>query len=102
MLATDAFIEGLPKAELHMHLEGSIEPELMLELASRNDISLEWTSAEALRKAYEFNNLQSFLDLYYAGCKVLVKEQDFFDMAAAYLQRAQRDNVIHCEVFLGL
>jgi adenosine deaminase len=99
--ASDAFIAGLPKAELHMHLEGSIEPELMLALARRNGIALPWPDADALRAAYRFSNLQSFLDLYYAGCQVLQQEQDFYDMTMAYLRRARQDNVLRAEVFLA-
>ncbi len=98
----DAFIAALPKAELHMHLEGSIEPELMLELAARNHIALPWASADALRAAYRFTNLQSFLDLYYAGCQVLQQEQDFYDMTLSYLRRAHADRVLRAEVLLGL
>ena len=97
----DAFIAGLPKAELHMHLEGSIEPELMLNLAHRNGIKLPWQDADALRAAYRFSNLQSFLDLYYAGCQVLLREQDFYDLTMAYLQRARAENVLRAEVFLA-
>lgn len=84
-----------------MHLEGSLEPELLLELAQRNQIRLKWSSADELRSAYEFENLQAFLDLYYAGCEVLATEQDFYDLARAYLQRAQADGVIRAEVFIG-
>jgi adenine deaminase len=98
----DTFIAGLPKAELHMHLEGSIEPELMLALARRNDIPLPWATPDALRTAYRFADLQSFLDLYYAGCCVLLREQDFYDMTLAYLRRAHEDHVLRAEVFLGL
>jgi adenosine deaminase len=98
----EAFLAGLPKAELHMHLEGSIEPELMLDLARRNGIQLPWRSAPELRAAYRFANLQSFLDLYYAGCQVLLREQDFYDMTMAYLRRAHEDCVLRAEVFLGL
>lgn len=101
MHACDAFIDGLPKAELHMHLEGSLEPELMLALARRNAIALPWSAAEELRAAYRFDNLQSFLDLFWAGCRLLVQEQDFYDMTMAYLQRARADNVLHAEVFLA-
>jgi adenosine deaminase len=97
----ESFIAGLPKAELHMHLEGSIEPELMLTLAHRNGIVLPWDSADALRSAYRFDNLQSFLDLYYAGCQVLQHEQDFYDMTLAYLRRARADTVLRAEVFLA-
>lgn len=98
----DSFIDGLPKAELHLHLEGSIEPELLLDLARRNDVGLPWATADELRAAYRFVDLQSFLDLYWAGCRVLVREQDFYDMTMAYLRRARRDNVLHAELFLGM
>jgi len=96
-----AFIRGLPKAELHMHLEGSIEAELLLELAARNGLRPRWETPQALRSAYAFSNLQSFLDLYYEGCRVLVQERDFYDMTRAYLHRAHDDAVIRAEVFLG-
>lgn len=102
MIDPDAFIAGLPKAELHMHLEGSIEPELMLDLARRNGVSLPWSTADQLRAAYRFTDLQSFLDLYYAGCRVLLREQDFYEMTRAYLQRAHADHVVRAEIFLGL
>lgn len=98
----DAFIDGLPKAELHMHLEGSLEPELILDLSRRNGVTLPWASADALRAAYHFSDLQSFLDLYWTGCQVLMHEQDFYDMTMAYLRRARADNVLHAELFLGL
>lgn len=94
-------IQGMPKAELHMHLEGSIEPELMLELASRNGVDLAYRSVEELRAAYRFTDLQSFLDLYYDGCRVLRAERDFYDMTRAYLERARADNVVHAEVFIS-
>jgi adenine deaminase len=97
----DAFIRGLPKAELHMHIEGSIEPEMMLKLAERNRMRLRWNSAEALRSAYEFNNLQDFLDLYFEGCKVLITEADFYDVTRAYLDRAHADGVVRAELFIG-
>ena len=96
-----SFIRGLPKAELHMHLEGSIEAELLLELAGRNGLRPRWETPQALRSAYAFSNLQSFLDLYYEGCRVLVQERDFYDMTRAYLHRAHDDTVIRAEVFLG-
>lgn len=96
-----AFVAGLPKAELHMHLEGSIEPDLMFELAGRNGLALPWSSPEELRAAYDFADLQSFLDLYYQGCRVLVGEPDFHDMTMAYLRRAHAENIVHAEVFLG-
>lgn len=97
----DTFIRGLPKAELHMHLEGSIEAELLLELAARNGLRPRWQTPQALRSAYAFSDLQSFLDLYYEGCRVLVQERDFYDMTRAYLRRAHGDAVIRAEVFLG-
>ena len=84
-----------------MHLEGSLEPELMLELAGRNHYPLRWTSAAELRAAYQFTNLQSFLDLYYAGCEVLVTERDFYDLTRAYLRRAVADGVVRAELFMG-
>lgn len=101
MTRMDAFIRGLPKTELHMHLEGSLEPELMMQLAARNGCRLRWQSADDLRKAYQFSNLQSFLDLYYEGCQVLVHERDFYDLTRAYLKRAHEDGVIRAEMFLG-
>jgi len=101
MIDPDTFIRGLPKAELHMHLEGSIEPELLLQLADRNSVALPWDTPEALRAAYQFHNLQSFLDLYYAGCHVLADEEDFYTITRAYLQRAHADAVVRAEVFIG-
>jgi adenine deaminase len=96
---TDALIKRLPKCELHIHIEGSLEPEMMLALARRNGIKLPYESVDALRKAYSFRNLQYFLDIYYQGMSVLITEQDFYDLAFAYLQRAQADNVRHVEMF---
>jgi adenosine deaminase len=90
---------GMPKAELHIHIEGSLEPELIFALAQRNGVALSYPSVEALRAAYAFTDLQSFLDIYYAGASVLLKEQDFYDMTAAYLARAKADNVRHTEIF---
>jgi len=95
----DAYLRDIPKAELHMHLEGSLEPELMFELARRNGVSLPYPSVEAVRQAYVFSNLQSFLDIYYAGCRVLLHEQDFYDLTWAYLTRAAAQGVRHAEVF---
>ena len=92
-------LQQMPKAELHIHIEGSLEPELIFELAQRNGVKLAYESVESLRKAYAFDNLQSFLDIYYAGASVLLKEQDFYDMTMAYLQRAAIDNVRHAEIF---
>ncbi len=93
------FIRGLPKAELHVHIEGTLEPETIFALAERNGITLAYTSVEALRAAYAFGDLQSFLDIYYAGASVLLTADDFHDMAAAYLARARADNVIRAEIF---
>jgi adenosine deaminase len=95
------FIDGLPLAELHMHLEGALEPELMLTLARRNGVALAWTSVEEIRAAYRFSGLQSFLDLYFAGCGVLAGEQDFYDLTRDYLTRADADGIVRAEVFLG-
>ena len=92
-------VQQMPKAELHIHIEGSLEPELIFALAQRNGVSLAYASVDALRAAYAFSDLQSFLDIYYAGASVLLHEQDFYDMTAAYLQRAQADNVLHTELF---
>jgi adenosine deaminase len=97
----EAFIRGLPKTELHMHLEGSMEPETMFEMARRNGIALRWASPEALRAAYEFDGLPAFLDLYFEACAVLRTERDFHDVIEAYLRRARQDGVIHAEIFFG-
>jgi len=94
-----AFIAGLPKAELHIHIEGSLEPELMMTLAARNKVALRFGSIEDLRAAYKFSNLQDFLDLYYEGMRVLLHEQDFYDLAMAYLRKAASQNVRHAEIF---
>lgn len=95
----DNLIARLPKCELHIHIEGSLEPELMFALARRNGIKLPYDSVEALRGAYQFTQLQDFLDIYYRGMSVLIAEQDFFDLAWAYLRRAHADNVRHVEMF---
>lgn len=92
-------LRRMPKAELHMHIEGSLEPELLFAMGQRNGVPLAYPSVEALRQAYVFDNLQSFLDIYHAGTTVLKTEQDFFDMTCAYLERAQADNVVHTEIF---
>jgi len=92
-------LRRMPKAELHIHIEGSLEPELIFALAARNGVKLPYASVEELRRAYAFTNLQSFLDIYYAGASVLLKERDFYDMAWAYLERAAADNVVHTEMF---
>jgi adenosine deaminase len=93
------FIQSLPKAELHLHIEGTLEPEHMLALAERNGVALRYADAQAARDAYQFDNLQSFLDLYYEGMQVLRTEQDFRDLTFAYLERAHADNVVHAEIF---
>ncbi|AIU67367.1 adenosine deaminase [Vibrio coralliilyticus] len=93
------FIRQLPKVELHLHIEGSLEPEMMFELALRNQIALPFTTPEEVKAAYEFTNLQSFLDIYYQGANVLIHEQDFYDLTWAYLLRCKADNVIHTEIF---
>ena len=95
----ETLIRHMPKAELHLHIEGTLEPELMFELARRNGVQLRFKNVEALRKAYSFHNLQSFLDIYYEGARVLLQEQDFYDLARAYLERAARENVRHVEIF---
>lgn len=94
-----ALLRAMPKAELHMHIEGSLEPELIFALAQRNGVQLPYADVEALRAAYAFTDLQSFLDIYYAGASVLLHEQDFYDMAMAYLARAVEDSVVRTEIF---
>ncbi|WP_353143224.1 adenosine deaminase [Acinetobacter pragensis] len=92
-------IRALPKAELHVHIEGTFEPELMFEIAQRNQIAIPYQSVEEVRQAYNFHNLQSFLDIYYAGANVLIHEQDFYDLAWAYFEKCAEDNVVHTEMF---
>jgi adenosine deaminase len=92
-------LRRMPKAELHIHIEGSLEPELIFQMSARNGVQLPYASVEDLRRAYAFTDLQSFLDIYYAGASVLLREQDFFDMAWAYLKKAAADNVVHTELF---
>jgi adenosine deaminase len=94
-----SLIAGLPKVELHMHIEGALEPELMFTIAARHDLALKYDSVDALRKAYHFGNLQSFLDIYYEACSVLRHEQDFYELTMAYLQRAHAQHILHTEVF---
>jgi adenine deaminase len=94
-----AFVRGMPKAELHIHIEGSLEPEMMFELAKRNGVALRYASAEEARRAYDFGDLQSFLDLYYEGMQVLLHEQDFYDLTWSYLQKVSEQNVRHAEIF---
>lgn len=97
--AIDDLIRILPKAELHLHIEGSLEPEMMFRLAERNHIKLPYANVETLRAAYQFEDLQSFLDLYYSGASVLITEQDFYDLTWAYCERAHADKVVHAEIF---
>ncbi len=96
---TREWLDALPKIELHLHLEGSLEPELMFELAERNGISLPFTSVEEIRSAYNFRNLQDFLDIYYQGADVLLTEQDFYDLTRSYLLKCHKQNVVHVEPF---
>ena len=98
-MSLDAYIAGLPKAELHLHIEGSLEPELMFELGRRNAIALPFRTVEEVRAAYAFSNLQDFLDIYYQGANVLLTEEDFRDLASAYFERAAADRVAHAEMF---
>ena len=99
MSQLEKLVRALPKAELHLHIEGSLEPDMMFELAKRNGVSLTYASVDEIRAAYDFSNLQDFLDLYYQGMAVLQTEQDFYDLTAAYLARAAEDNVRHVEIF---
>ena len=99
MADIDGFIDGLPKAELHIHIEGSLEPELMFALARRNRVEIPFESPEEVRAAYDFSNLQDFLDIYYRGANVLLTEEDFRDLASAYFERAAADRVAHAEIF---
>ena len=92
-------IQSLPKAELHVHIEGTFEPELMFEIAQRNHVDIPYGSVDDLKKAYDFQNLQSFLDIYYAGANVLLHEQDFYDLTYAYFEKCKADNVVHAEIF---
>lgn len=93
------FIKNIPKAELHLHIEGTFEPELMFEIAQRNKINIKYKSIEELKQAYNFSNLQDFLDIYYEGANVLINEQDFYDLTWAYLQKVHSQNLIHTEIF---
>ncbi len=92
-------LRAMPKAELHIHIEGSLEPEMIFSLAKRNGLTLPYASVDELRRAYAFSNLQSFLDIYYAGASVLLTEQDFYELAGAYINKCAIDNVAHCEIF---
>jgi len=95
----EQYIQRIPKAELHIHIEGSFEPELMFQIAKRNQIDIKYKSVEEVKAAYKFQNLQDFLDIYYAGAGVLQKEQDFYDLTWAYIERAKAENVVHTELF---
>ena len=95
----EEFIKGIPKAELHLHIEGTLEPELMFEIARRNNFEIKHKSVQSLRDAYNFNNLQEFLDIYYEGASVLITEQDFYDMTWAYIEKAHSQKVLHAEIF---
>lgn len=97
--ALDRFIAGLPKAELHLHIEGSLEPEAMFEIGRRNKVALPFKTVDEVRAAYAFSNLQDFLDIYYAGAQVLLHEEDFYDLGLAYFRRAAADGVRHAEIF---
>jgi adenosine deaminase len=98
-VTTDSFIRGLPKAELHLHIEGTLEPEMMFDLAARNSVVLPFASVDEVRAAYEFSDLQSFLDIYYQACAVLLTGQDFYDLMYTYLERAHADGVRRAEIF---
>ena len=93
------FIKKTPKAELHLHIEGTLEPELMFKLAKRNNIKIPFENINDVKSAYNFSNLESFLNIFYQGSKVLVKEQDFFDLTWAYTLKCKEDNVVHTEIF---
>ncbi len=99
MAVSSDFIERLPKAELHVHIEGTLEPELCFELAARNRIALKYNSVDELRAAYRFANLQDFLEIYYQGANGLIEERDFYDLTWAYLEKAHDQNVLHAEIF---
>ena len=99
MEITRSWINSLPKAELHLHIEGSLEPELMMKLSKRNNVDIPFSSVEEIKEAYNFTNLQSFLDIYYQGAAVLIKEEDFFDLTWDYMLRAKEDGIVHTEIF---
>jgi len=98
-ISIEDFINGIPKAELHVHIEGTFEPELMFKIAMRNNSRIKYKSVEEIREAYKFNNLQNFLDLYYEGAGILTEEEDFYDLTMAYLDKAASQNVLHSEIF---
>ena len=98
-MSIEDFITGVPKAELHLHIEGTFEPELMFEIAGRNNVRLKYKSIEEIRDAYKFSNLQDFLDIYYQGAGILTEEEDFYDLTWAYLEKAASQNILHSEIF---
>jgi adenosine deaminase len=98
-MSVEDFINGIPKAELHLHIEGTFEPELMFKIAMRNNVRIKYRSVEEIREAYRFNNLQDFLDIYYEGAGILTEEEDFYDLTMAYLKKAASQNVLHSEIF---
>jgi len=98
-MTIEKYIRNIPKAELHVHIEGTFEPELMFEIAKRNNIKINYNSVDELKKAYDFNNLQEFLDIYYSSASVLINEQDFYDMTWAYMEKLHSQNVLHAEIF---
>ena len=98
-LSLNDYITKIPKVELHLHIEGTLEPELLFQIAKRNNIKLKYNNIEELKSAYNFNNLQEFLDLYYQGANVLQQEQDFYDLTFAYLKNIHGENVVHTEIF---
>ena len=98
-MSIEDFVKGIPKAELHLHIEGTFEPELMFKIAGRNNVRLKYASIEEIREAYRFGNLQDFLDLYYAGAGILTEEEDFYELTRAYLEKAVSQNVLHSEIF---
>ena len=93
------FIQKLPKAELHLHIEGSLEPELMFKLAKKNSVDIPYKTIKDVREAYNFSNLQSFLDIYYSGAKVLINKEDFYDLTNAYILKCLENNIVHTEIF---
>lgn len=99
LISTKDFIEGIPKAELHLHIEGTFEPELMFKIAQRNNMKIKYQSVKELKEAYNFNNLQDFLNIYYEGASVLIEEQDLYDLTWAYLEKVHSQNLIHTEIF---
>ena len=98
-MSIEDFVKGIPKAELHLHIEGTFEPELMFKIARRNNVSIRYTSVEEIRAAYKFSSLQDFLDIYYEGAGILTTEEDFYDLTFAYIQKAVSQNVLHSEIF---